>query len=63
MKTFIKNIYRLITSRLDDLMLLAGVASICFGLWQIYPPAAWIFCGAALIFIALASAKTKAKQP
>ena len=34
---------------LDDLLVLSGCAVITVGVWQIYPPAAWIVAGVMLI--------------
>ncbi len=34
---------------LDDFLALAGGALITVGVWQIYPPAAWIVAGVMLI--------------
>ena len=52
-----KRFFTKIQQRFDDLMLILGILMICFGLWQIYPPLAWLFGGAALIFIALVNAR------
>ena len=43
---------------LRDGILLAGVSSITFGLWQVYEPSAWIFCGAVVSSIAIAVARS-----
>ena len=41
-----------------DSFLLAGVASIAFGLWQIYQPSAWIFLGSVVTAAAIAFARS-----
>ena len=41
-----------------DTILLAGVAAITFGLWQWYPPAAWIFGGSVVAATAIAIARS-----
>ena len=46
---------------LRDAVLLAGVGSISFGLWQIYPPASWIFSGAVIAALAIAIARSAPK--
>lgn len=28
-----------------------GVTAIGYGLWQVYPPATWIFCGAIAVIV------------
>ena len=44
-----------------DAVLLAGLGSISFGLWQIYPPACWIFLGAVVAALAIAFARSATK--
>jgi hypothetical protein len=34
---------------ISDLLLIAGVAAVGFGFWQVFPPSTWIFCGASAI--------------
>lgn len=41
-----------------DSVLLAGVASITFGLWQIYQPSAWIFLGSVVSATVIAFARS-----
>ena len=41
-----------------DAVLLAGVAAITFGLYQIYQPAAWIFSGSVVAASAVAFARS-----
>lgn len=36
---------------LNDLFVFAGLAFACIGIWQIYPPAAWIGAGTALFWL------------
>lgn len=36
---------------LSLLVAAAGVAAVGYGLWQIYPPLAWIFVGAVALFV------------
>lgn len=40
----------MIRELLADLVVLAGIAGAVFGVWQIWPPAAWVVGGAALAF-------------
>jgi hypothetical protein len=40
-----------------DAVLLAGIGSITFGLWQIYNPAAFIFLGSVVAATAIAIAR------
>ena len=39
----------MMTKYLDDLLILAGCILVALGVYQIYPPAAWIVGGAELI--------------
>jgi len=43
-----------------DGVALAGVALICYGLWLIYPPAAYIAGGGALVGLSALSARRRA---
>lgn len=36
-----------------DVIALAGLAALIYGIAQIYPPAAWIVGGAALLFVSV----------
>lgn len=53
---------------MKELFFFAGVASVVFGVWQVYAPAAFIVAGLAAIWIVLAvergslRARAKAKQ-
>lgn len=48
-----KQLRRILQHHTTDLILFAGAAALCYGLWQIYPPLAWIAGGAGLIGLAL----------
>lgn len=39
----------------SDLLLLLGCAVVACGIWQIYPPAAWIFAGLVLAVLGVVS--------
>jgi hypothetical protein len=41
-------------SVVSDLLALCGVGLAGYGLWQVYPPAAWIAAGVLLVVVAVA---------
>jgi len=45
-----------------DLLLLAGLACLLWGLWQIYPPAMWIVLGTLLSAAAMQLGRQSAKS-
>lgn len=47
---------------LDDIFLLVGCALIVVGVWQIFPPAAWVVAGLMLVGLAYLVGKVKAKH-
>lgn len=53
---------------MKELLFCTGVASVVFGVWQVYPPAAYIVAGLAAIWVVLAvergslRVRAKAKQ-
>mgnify|MGYP003625047643 CR=1 FL=1 len=42
-----------LTKGLNGLLVVSGIGSIAYGLWQVFPPAAYVFVGAALIWMGL----------
>lgn len=43
---------------LRDGIAISGFAAVTFGLWQVYPPAAWIFGGSVVAAFAIAIARS-----
>jgi uncharacterized membrane protein YesL len=41
------------TKGLNALLIVIGIAAIAYGLWQVFPPAAYMFVGASLIWMGL----------
>lgn len=53
-KTAIKQVaFLVITRGLNALLIVLGIAAIAYGLWQVFAPAAYVFVGAALIWMGL----------
>jgi hypothetical protein len=53
---------RVLVSAIQDLLFFGGVACVGVGLWQIYPPATWLFCGGALIVGGVLSAASRERS-
>lgn len=47
---------------LPDALLLVGLAIIAYGVWMIYPPAAWIVAGIGVMAYGLALAAIQARK-
>ncbi|POP53074.1 hypothetical protein [Zhongshania marina] len=42
-----------LTKGLNGLLVVIGIAAIAYGIWQVFPPASYVFVGAALIWMGL----------
>ena len=50
-------------THLPDILLVAGAAAVCVGLWQAWPPLAWIVGGAVAIAVGLVIQHKQRKGP
>jgi len=64
MKKLLTVCHRIFTGYdLNDLWVLAGISLFAYGVWQIYPPAAFILTGAGLVWWGLTgSRRTRSKK-
>lgn len=49
-----------LTKGLNGLLVVGGIGTASYGIWQIFPPAAYIFLGAALVWMGLPEKPGKA---